>query len=73
MPKEELFTMTGTVSECLPNATFRIKLENEHEILGIISGKIRKFNINILLGDKVDVEITPYDLSKGRITYRYKK
>lgn len=73
MPKEEVLTMAGTVTECLPNATFRIILENEHEILGFISGKIRKFNINILLGDKVDVEITPYDLSKGRITYRYKK
>lgn len=73
MPKEETLTMSGTVIECLPNATFKIRLENDHEILGIISGKIRKFNINILLGDLVDVEITPYDLSKGRITYRHKK
>ena len=73
MPKEETLTMSGTVIECLPNATFKIRLENDHEILGIISGRIRKFNINILLGDLVDVEITPYDLSKGRITYRHKK
>lgn len=73
MPKEDTFTVKGEVIECLPNATFRVKLENNYEILGIISGKIRKFNINILLGDHVDVEITPYDLSKGRITYRHKK
>jgi len=73
MPKEETLTMSGTVIECLPNATFKIRLENDHEILGIISGRIRKFNINILLGDHVDVEIAPYDLSKGRITYRHKK
>jgi len=73
MSKEETITMTGLVTECLPNATFRVKLENDHEILGNISGKIRKFNINILLGDTVDVELTPYDLSKGRITYRHKK
>jgi translation initiation factor IF-1 len=73
MPKEETLSMQGTVIECLPNATFKLRLENDHEILGVISGKIRKFNINILLGDVVDVEITPYDLSKGRITYRHKK
>lgn len=73
MPKEEAIVVQGHVIECLPNATFKIKLENNHEILGIISGKIRKFNINILLGDRVDVELTPYDLSKGRITYRHKK
>lgn len=73
MPKEETITMTGVVTECLPNATFRVTLENEHVILGMISGKIRRFNINILLGDTVDVEITPYDLLKGRITYRHKK
>lgn len=73
MPKDETFTVKGQVIECLPNATFRVKLENNHEILGIISGRIRKFNINILLGDTVDIELTPYDLSKGRITYRHKK
>jgi translation initiation factor IF-1 len=73
MPKEEALTLTGKIIECLPNATFRIQLENNHVILGTISGKIRKFNINILLGDLVDIEMTPYDLSKGRITYRHKK
>jgi len=73
MPKEDTLTLTGEIIECLPNATFKVKLENDHEILGIISGKIRKFNINILLGDFVDVELTPYDLSKGRIIYRHKK
>ncbi len=73
MPKEETLTMQGTVIECLPNATFKLRLENDHEIFGVISGKIRKFNINILLGDVVDIEITPYDLTKGRITYRHKK
>jgi translation initiation factor IF-1 len=72
MPKEETFTVVGEIVECLPNATFRVRLENQHEILGIISGKIRKFNINILLGDRVDLELSPYDLSKGRITYRHK-
>lgn len=73
MTKEAILSMTGTIIECLPNATFKVRLENDHEILGLISGKIRKFNINILLGDKVDVEMTPYDLSKGRITFRHKK
>lgn len=72
MSKEEIITMTGVITDRLPNATFKVELENGHEILGTISGKIRKFNINILLGDTVDVEITPYDLSKGRITYRHK-
>lgn len=72
MSKEETFTLKGEIIECLPNATFKVRLENNHEILGIISGKIRKFNINILLGDHVDLELTPYDLSKGRIIYRHK-
>jgi len=73
MPKEATLVMSGIVIDCLPNATFKIRLENDHEILGSISGKIRRFNINILLGDQVDVELTPYDLSKGRITYRHRK
>jgi translation initiation factor IF-1 len=73
MAKEEALTLQGTVVECLPDATFKVRLENEHVILGVISGKIRRFNINILLGDRVDIELTPYDLSKGRITYRHKK
>lgn len=71
MAKEELITLRGEIIECLPNATFRIKLTTDHDIIGFISGKIRKFNINILLGDTVDVEISAYDLSKGRITYRH--
>lgn len=72
MAKEEIFTLTGTVVECMPNATFRVKLENDMNIIGLISGKIRKFNINILLGDRVDVEMSPYDITKGRIVYRHK-
>jgi len=72
MSKEEYITLQGKIIECLPNATFKVRLENDYEILGIISGKIRKFNINILLGDTVDIELSPYDLSKGRITYRHK-
>lgn len=69
---KETITFTGKVIECLPNATFKVELENKHQVFGTISGKIRKFNINILLGDTVDVEISPYDLSKGRITFRHK-
>ena len=72
MPKEETFIIVGTVVECLPNATFKVKLENDAVIIGLISGKIRKFNINILLGDRVDIELSPYDLTKGRIVYRHK-
>lgn len=72
MAKEEMFKLTGEIIECLPNAMFKVKLENEAIVLGIISGKIRKFNINILLGDVVDIEMSPYDVTKGRITYRHK-
>jgi translation initiation factor IF-1 len=73
MSKEGVIAMQGVITECLPNATFKVKLDNDHVILGMISGKIRKFNINILLGDTVDVEMSLYDLSKGRITFRHKK
>lgn len=73
MSKEEIMTFTGRVIECLPNATFTVQLENNIKIFGTISGKIRKFNINILLGDTVDVEISPYDLTKGRIVFRHRK
>lgn len=62
----------GTVTEVLPNAMFRVKLENDHELLAHTAGKMRRFRIRVLAGDKVTVEMTPYDLSKGRITYRYK-
>ena len=73
MAKEETFKLTGKIIECMPNAMFRVRLEdNDHTIIGIVSGKIRKFNINILLGDTVDVEMSPYDLSKGRIVFRHK-
>jgi translation initiation factor IF-1 len=70
--KEETIKFKGQVLEILPNATFRIKLEGGHEVLGHISGKMRKNNINVLLHDRVEVVVTPYDLSKGRITFRYK-
>ena len=70
MAKEEALQMDGLVSETLPNTTFRVELENGHMVTAHISGKIRKNYIRILKGDKVTVELTPYDLSKGRITYR---
>jgi translation initiation factor IF-1 len=72
MAKEEMLEMNGTVEEILPNAMFRVKLENEHEVLAHTSGKMRKNRIRVLAGDKVLVEMTPYDLTKGRITFRYK-
>jgi translation initiation factor IF-1 len=68
--KEDCIVLIGTVDEVLPNAMFRITLENEQKILGHISGKMRQNRIQILLGDKVKVEMSPYDLSKGRIVYR---
>ena len=72
MAKEEPIQMAGDVIEALPNAMFRVKLENEHEITCHVSGKIRMNYIRILPGDKVTVEMSPYDLTKGRITYRTK-
>jgi len=72
MSKEDVIQMQGEVEESLPNATFRIKLENGHVVLGHISGKMRMHYIKILPGDKVRVEMSPYDLSKGRIVFRYK-
>ena len=72
MAKEELLEFPGFVSELLPNATFRVKLENGHEIIAHTAGKMRKNRIRVLAGDKVLVEMTPYDLTKGRITYRFK-
>ena len=70
MAKEELLEMRGQVVELLPNAMFRVKLENGHIVTAHISGKMRKNYIRILTGDMVKVELTPYDLTKGRITYR---
>ncbi len=72
MAKEDLIEMQGEVVENLPNATFRVKLENGHMVLGFISGKMRMHYIRILPGDKVTVQLTPYDLSKARITFRAK-
>jgi translation initiation factor IF-1 len=72
LAKEEPIQMAGEVMEALPNAMFRVKLENEHEITCHVSGKIRMNYIRILPGDKVTVEMSPYDLTKGRITYRFK-
>lgn len=70
MAKEEAIRLSGSVEEVLPNAMFRVKLENEHVILAYISGKIRKNDIKILIGDNVQVEMSPYDLTRGRIVYR---
>jgi translation initiation factor IF-1 len=72
MAKQGPIKIDGVITETLPNATFKVKLDNSHEILAHISGKMRMHFIKILVGDKVSVEMSPYDLSKGRITYRYK-
>ncbi len=70
--EEALIEFDGVVTELLPNAMFRVKLDNNHDILAITSGKMRKNRIRVLAGDRVTVEMTPYDLSKGRITFRFK-
>ncbi len=70
MPKEDVIELTGTVIQVLGNSMFKVKLENDHEVTAYIGGKLRMHTIKILLGDKVDVEMTPYDLTKARITYR---
>ncbi len=72
MPKEDMIEAEGTVTEVLPNAMFRVKLENDHEVLAHTSGRMRKNRIRVLVGDRVLVEMTPYDLRRGRITYRFK-
>ncbi len=72
MAKEDTIEVTGVVLESLPNAMFRVELENKHQVLAHVSGKMRKNFIRILTGDRVLVELSPYDLSRGRITYRYK-
>jgi translation initiation factor IF-1 len=71
-PKEDAIVLEGTILESLPNAMFRVELDNGHKVLAHISGKMRMHYIRILPGDKVQVELTPYDLTRGRITYRYK-
>lgn len=70
MAKEESIELEGTVVEALPNARFRVEVENGHKILAHVSGKMRKYYIRILPGDRVRVEVSPYDLTRGRITYR---
>ena len=72
MAKEDSIELQGVVMELLPNAMFKVKLDNDHEILAHSSGKMRKNRIRVLAGDKVTVEMTPYDLTKGRITFRWK-
>lgn len=72
MPKEEAIEVEGTVLETLPNAMFRVELENGHKVLAHISGKMRMHYIKILPGDRVTIELSPYDLNRGRITYRSK-
>jgi translation initiation factor IF-1 len=71
--KKEKIEVEGTVVEALPNATFRVRLDSGHEVLAHISGRMRVYYIRILLGDRVLVELSPYDLTRGRIVYRYKK
>jgi translation initiation factor IF-1 len=72
MAKDDVIEIDGTVVEALPNATFMVELENKHKVLCHIAGKMRMHYIKIMLGDKVKVELTPYSLDKGRITFRYK-
>lgn len=70
--QEEKLTLDGKVTEALPNTVFRVKLENGPEVLAYLSGKMRKYYIRVLLGDRVRVELSPYDLTKGRIVYRHR-
>ena len=72
MSKDDLVQFPGTVIEKLPNAMFRVRLDNDHELIAHTSGRMRRHRIRIMAGDRVDVEMTPYDLSKGRIFYRHK-
>lgn len=71
--KEEKLVVEGVVVEALPNTQFTVELDNGHKVLAYLSGKMRRYYIRILLGDRVRVEMTPYDLSRGRITYRYRR
>ena len=73
MAKEELMEFNGVVKELFPNAMFRVLLDNNHEIIAHTAGKMRKFRIRVLAGDRVTVEMTPYDLTKGRITFRHRR
>ena len=71
MSKTDIIEIKGRIEELLPSATFRVKLENDHMVIGHLAGKLRKNNIRLGLGDDVKIELTPYDLTKGRITYRF--
>jgi len=71
MSKKDVLEVRGTIEELLPGATFRIRLENDHEVIAHLAGKMRMYNIRLNVGDEVKVEMTPYDLKKGRITYRF--
>jgi translation initiation factor IF-1 len=72
MAKEEAIELEGVVSEVLPNATFRVRLDNGHDVLATLAGRMRRFRIRVLAGDRVTLEVSPYDLSRGRITFRHK-
>ncbi len=72
MTKKDRLIVEGTVVEALPNATFRVELDNGHKLLAHLSGKMRKYYIRVLLGDRVRVELTPYDMDRGRLVYRYR-
>lgn len=72
MSKEETLTFAGKVVELMPGGKFRVKLENDHIVIGTLAGKLRQHRIHIILGDSVDVEMTPYDLDRGRIVYRHR-
>ena len=72
MPKEDVIEMEGTIEEALSNGMFRVVLDNGHEVLGHLAGKMRRFRIRVLAGDRVTLEASPYDLSRGRITFRHK-
>ncbi|HEX6533011.1 MAG TPA: translation initiation factor IF-1 [Gemmatimonadaceae bacterium] len=72
MAKEEAMELEGVVAEVLPSTTFRVELENGHTVLATLAGKMRRFRIRVLNGDRVKVEVSPYDLTRGRITFRYK-
>ena len=72
MPKQDAIQLEGTVAEVLPNATFRVVVNNGHDVLTTLGGNMRRFRIRVLAGDRVTVEVSPYDLTRGRITYRHK-
>jgi translation initiation factor IF-1 len=72
MPKDEMISVDGTVVECKGNATFKVKIAEDHHILAHLAGKMRKNYIKVLAGDRVTVELSPYDLTKGRVTYRHR-